>query len=120
MIDPKPPSPPTSLELQIALDPLLKRINQQIEDRFAHVKYEYVDVLFEFADTDVDVRTRLTPFDPESIDYHQVRADGPGVVYNDHSVNRRPWGKGYVTLRCSADMTQVRLMLVERKEGGRG
>lgn len=105
-----------SLDTQIDLDPVLKRMQQIVQDRSPHVDYEYVDVQFGTADTDKEVLTRLQPRNPNSIDYQQVRSDVAGITYHDHTPGRRPWGKGYIIVRNSAADANVRLLLIERKE----
>lgn len=103
-----------SLDIDLKQSPHLNRLERKLQDQFPHVAYQYVDVLFSASDTDTDVATTLTPIDSEAIDYYQVRADRPCQVYSDHSSTRRPWGKGYVILRCS-EAAQVRVLLIERK-----
>lgn len=79
------------------------------------VDFEYVDVTFDGADTDKDIRTRLRPANPDNIDYYITRKDRACDVYHDQSGTRKAWGTGYVILRCSAASATVRLLLLVRR-----
>lgn len=85
-------------------------------------QYQYVDVTFNsVADTDTDISHTLKVTDPEEVDWEVVRwsfssAPGGGViVYKDSSATRRPWGVGYITLRCNIDSAQATLRLSARR-----
>lgn len=96
----------------------LKRLVQRIHSLSPHASFEFVDVTFgDTANSDVEVATVLRPPNPEGIDYYVVRADRPCSIYNDHSVDRRPWGRGYITVRCDVAGATVRLLLIEKKPG---
>lgn len=77
--------------------------------------FEYVDVTFAGADTDYDIPHKLTPPTLESIDYQVVRKSQACDVYNDMSGTRRPWGIGYITLRCTVANAVVTLLLTVRR-----
>jgi hypothetical protein len=80
--------------------------------------FEYVDVVFNaVADTDTDIRHSLSPGNPEDIDWEVVQwrftsfPGGGAIVYKDIGATRRPWGDGYVILRCNIDSAQATLRL---------
>lgn len=84
--------------------------------------YQYVDVTFNaVADADTDIRHSLRTDDPEAIDWEVVqwRFDAPPgggvVVYKDVSATRRPWGRGYVILRCNLASVAATLRLSIRR-----
>lgn len=80
-----------------------------------YTSFEYVDVTFAGANTDYDVVHHLSPPIPESIDYQVVRKSQACDVYNDTSGTRRPWGSGYITLRCTVANAVVTLLLTVRR-----
>lgn len=76
-------------------------------------RYEFVDVTFETADTDVDVVHTLRPADPETVRWIVVHMDGDAYAYRDDSASRRAWTRGYITLRASAACTARLLLFLE-------
>ncbi|HYE17350.1 MAG TPA: hypothetical protein VEA69_02840 [Tepidisphaeraceae bacterium] len=88
-----------------------------------YAQYEYVDVVFNaVADTDTDIKHSLSPPTPEDIDYQVVNWEydaaptAAPVVYRDSSATRRPWGAGYIVLRCNEDAVRATLLLTVRPE----
>lgn len=89
----------------------LEQLKQDILSGLPYVAFEYVDVIFGGADTDLDIRHGLRPANPENIHYEVIKTDRSTVIYNDQSGTRRPWGAGYVILRSSAASAVVTLRL---------
>jgi hypothetical protein len=91
------------------------RSNEQLERRHLESvpfsRFQYVDVVFGDADTDVVVEHQLQTTDPEAVNYEVVRADRAGFVYHDQTASRRLWGTGFVLLRSSVADLSVRLRL---------
>lgn len=79
-------------------------------------RYEYVDVTFGDAHTDLDIRTALTPDNPEDIHYEVVLRDRPGVVYHDTTADRKPWNKGLILVRSSVTGMRARILLTIKRD----
>ena len=73
--------------------------------------FQYIDVTFGTANTDVLVEHLLLPTDPEDVNYEVVRADRATSIYHNQAAGRKPWGRGYVVLRSSVADAVVRLRL---------
>lgn len=86
-----------------------------LEERFQAstptTRYEYVDVFFETADTDVVVRHQLRPQYPDTVNYEVVQATAPTTIYHDGSVERREWTSDTVLLRSNVSNVRVRIRL---------
>ena len=83
--------------------------------------FEYVDVVFNAtANVDTDIRHSLSPDNPEEIDWEVVQwrfASAPAggvIVYKHTGAGRRPWGEGYITLRCNIASARATLRLSVR------
>jgi hypothetical protein len=73
--------------------------------------FEFVDVKFGAADTDVLIEHSLPTDRPEDVRWETVAIDKAGVVYRDGAAARRSWKDGYLLLRCSAANATARLRL---------
>jgi hypothetical protein len=73
--------------------------------------FEFVDVEFGLANTDVLIEHSLPTDRPEDVRWETIAIDKAGVVYRDGTATRRPWKDGYLLLRCSAADATVRLRL---------
>ncbi len=75
-------------------------------------QWEIVDVTFPSTpDTDYKIRHNLTPPSNEQIEYTVLRQSTPGVVYEDRSPSRVPWGEKFIVLRSDVSSWHGRLML---------
>jgi hypothetical protein len=81
--------------------PLDNQTQLHIDRRVSAAEFEIVTVTFPTADTDVEIQTKLTPSDPEGIDFQVIKANGPPLVYMDTSPSRVKWSKGIIRLRSS-------------------
>lgn len=107
-----------------------------IQDKTGHKlpfgQYEYVDVTFQRENTDTIIPyTRLVVDDPEEIRYLDIRQEArlyygadeydlpPTIptIYRLQNKARKPWGPGYIVLRCNVPTYTTRLLLfTERNE----
>lgn len=106
------------LDVTINQDDVLGHLDDSIRDSIPYVGHQYVTVRFTTADTDLDISHSLKGKDPEAVAYHVVRADRPCNVYQDLSSSRRPWGTGFIILRCSTANATVRILLISEKSAG--
>ena len=74
-------------------------------------QFEYQQVVFAVANTDVAVRHNLKPTTPGQVGYIVVQQSVAGSVYQDATATRRAWAAETIYLRASAAMT-VQLLLV--------
>jgi hypothetical protein len=81
-----------------------------LRERSPHAQYEVVEVVFNAADVDLEVRHKLQPITPEHIDYIVMRQYQPAIVYQDASVTRKTWKPGIIYLR--SDTTGARVVLL--------
>lgn len=93
----------------------LSQLRENFISSTPFVDFEYVDVTFNTANADTDIRHNLHPDNPEDIDYYLVRSDRSCNVYNDNTGSRKAWGKGYVILRCTTASATVRLLLMVKR-----
>lgn len=94
----------------------LSQIKREFLAATPFTDFEFVDVTFPVgANTDKDIRTTLTPDDPNNIDYLVIRADRACAVYHDQSGTRRVWQRGYVVLRCNTANAVCTIMLFIRR-----
>lgn len=77
-------------------------------------QYEYVEVVFELANADKIIPHTLTPNTPKEIDYVVMGKSTACDVYHDVGLDARPWGRGYVVLRCTQAGAAVTLLLTTR------
>ena len=82
--------------------------------RLPFARFQFVDVTFDATDTDQYIEHTLKTRKDEAVRYLVVATDKSGVVYNDESVSRRPWGDGYIILRCATTSTARLLLFVEQ------
>lgn len=86
----------------------LDRLQQDFRKAVPSIAFEYVTVTFAgTANLDTIVTTNLRPANPEDIlykvvdwQYFAAPASTP-LVYKDTSSTRKPWGQGYIVLRCN-------------------
>lgn len=71
------------------------------ENRLPTARYQYVNVRFDTANQDMDIRHNLNPVDPESIIYTVVKSSSPTTIYEDRSASRLPWQRTHIWLRSS-------------------
>lgn len=97
----------------------LKALAQQIAKAVPTTQFEYVDVTFNgTAHGDTEIRHSLSVKDPEQVRVIPVEWRFPSLpvdtpfVYKDTSSSRRPWGLGYLILRCNLANAQARLLLI--------
>lgn len=103
------------MELQIALNPALADFFRQFEQSSPAILYQYVDVTFGSANTDLDIRHSIATAQPDNINYQLVRADRATSLYHDQSATRKPWAEGYVILRSSAANAVCRILLTVKR-----
>lgn len=100
----------------------LKRI-QELEQlsklRDAFGEFQFKDVIFNtVAGADTEITHNLSPADPELVraipvmwEFITIPVDPP-YIYRPGQSNRRPWGPGYIILRCNIASAVVRMLLV--------
>jgi hypothetical protein len=86
------------------------------EDRLPVQKWQYVTVIFDTPDQDVDIKHRLNPVDAESVMYKVVRLSGPAVIYQDLAPGRKPWERTHIFLRASQPVGAVILLFLPNEE----
>lgn len=91
------------------------QVRQLLFSGLPYSDFQYVTVTFGTSGTDTDIRHTLTPRTVDGVDYHIVRADRACAIYHDQSGTRKPWGTGYVILRCSVSSAVVTLLLTVRQ-----
>ncbi len=91
------------------------RLREDFEHASPFTQFEYVPITFLAADTDLDIRHHLTPPTPEQVDYQLVRTDRATTLYHDTSGTRRPWGKGFMTLRSSTANAVTTILVTVRR-----
>lgn len=96
----------------------LQRSLQGVAKGQPHGHYAYVDVEFDTANQDVDIRHALRPTNPEGVRYAVIRQSGGAVVYQDLSGTRKAWRDGLIYLRATAATTARILLWVEPEETG--
>jgi hypothetical protein len=82
-------------------------------------QYEFVDVTFNStANGDTEVKHSLVISDPEAVrvipvtwSFASTPLESPYIWRNSAST-RRPWGQGYIILRCNLASAQARILLV--------
>lgn len=103
------------MDLRLALDPAIADFFRQFEQSSPHILFQYLDVTFGSADTDLDIRHSISTARPDDIDYLLVRSDRATSIYHDQSSTRKAWGKGYVILRSSAANANCKILLTVRR-----
>ena len=88
----------------------------RLKEHLPTAQYQFVNVTFTAAHTDVDIPHGLKPPDPEQVDYTVVRSAQPGVVYHDLSGDRVGWRQGVIRLRSSVAGARVTLLLTVSHE----
>jgi hypothetical protein len=109
------PSGPSKMEFTAAIRELSGAINRGVP----FGQYEFVDVTFNStANGDTEVKHSLILGDPEAVriipvswNFSSTPADPP-YVWRNIASTRRPWGEGYVILKCNIASAQARLLLV--------
>jgi hypothetical protein len=84
---------------------------QQLDKRTPAVEYELVDVTFDSADTDVEIKTGLRPLNPEALHVQVLNASGPPLIYRDTSASRVKWSAGLIRLRSAIAGLKATLLL---------
>lgn len=103
------------MALERSSDFEVRHFVQDFNKSLPFVNFQYLDVTFGSADTDMDIKHNLNPKNPEDVRYLVVNADRATQIFNDQSASRKPWGQGYVILQSSTANAVVRLLLfVER------
>jgi hypothetical protein len=117
----------TSFELgKVVKDPALLKLLRRLENDFLKsapvTQYEYKTVTFNStANANTDIVHSLRPENPEDVDYQVVSwefTSAPGtapIVYKDTSASRRPWGDGYIVLKCNVASATATLLLSIRR-----
>jgi hypothetical protein len=97
----------------------LKALAQQMAKAVPSTQFQYVDVTFNStAHGDTEIRHSLSLRDPEQVRAIPVEWRFPSLpveapcIYKDTSASRRPWGQGYLILRCNLAGAQARLLLL--------
>lgn len=75
--------------------------------------FQFIEVSFGAADTDLDIPHTLAPLDPESLGYLVLKADRATSIYHDQTGTRRPWTRDYIVLRSSTANAVITLLLVK-------
>jgi GH25 family lysozyme M1 (1,4-beta-N-acetylmuramidase) len=82
-------------------------------------QYEFVDVTFNStAHGDTEVKHSLILSDPEAVRVIPVEWKfastpvDPPYIWRNSASTRRPWGTGYIILRCNLSSAQGRLLLI--------
>lgn len=88
---------------------------QDLRDATPTVDFQYIEVTFSDADTDMDIRHSLDAPNPDDIQYQVVRADRATALYHDTSATRRTWTRDYIVLRSSAADAVIRLLLTVKR-----
>jgi hypothetical protein len=86
------------------------------ENRLPVARYQYVNVLFEKADHDVDIRHNLNPVNPETVRYKVCRLTSGASIYQDQTPNRKPWQRTHIWLRASVPTAARILLFLEPAE----
>jgi hypothetical protein len=88
----------------------------RIRDSFG--QFEYKDVVFNgTAGSDTEISHSLDAADPEKVRAIPVMWEfittpvEPPYIYRSGASNRRPWGPGYIILRCNVANAVVRMLL---------
>lgn len=103
------------MELQIALNPALADFFRQFEAATPATNFQYVEVTFGSANTDLDIRHSLRAVAPDDIQYQVMRTDRATSIYNDESATRKVWTSDYVILRSSVANAAVRILLTAKR-----
>lgn len=103
------------MELQIALSPALADFFRQFESSSPFTNFQFVDVTFGSANTDLDIRHGLRVASPDDLNYILVKSDRATIIYNDQSASRKVWGDNYVILRSSAANANCRILLTSKR-----
>lgn len=97
----------------------LKALAQQMSKAVPSTQFEYVDVTFNgTSHGDTEIRHALSVKNPEEVRAIPVEWRCPSLplespfIYKDTSASRRPWGVGYIILRCNVASAQARLLLI--------
>ncbi len=103
------------MDLRLALDPAIADFFRQFVQASPYFSFEYVEVTFGAANTDLDIRHGIATASPDNIQYTLVRADRATSIYNDQSATRKPWNDGYVILRSSVANANCRILLTVKR-----
>ncbi len=85
--------------------------NSDLSRRVESTNWQIVDVTFTTANVDVDIAHRLSPSDPEQLDYLVLDCNGPPLVYRDTSPSRNKWVAGVIRLRSGIAGLKARIKL---------
>ncbi len=81
-------------------------------------QYQVVDVEFpSTADSDLIVRHGLDVKNPYDVQFTVLKQYQPGSVYEDDTIDKRPWQLGYVVLRSDTASWRGRLLLSVLRAG---
>jgi hypothetical protein len=86
-------------------------IGERANTAHAYAHVQYVDVVFDLADTETPVKHGMKTSDSDNIRYEIVRKDCACDVYEDFSPNRRAWKPNVIYLKCNTAGARVRLKL---------
>jgi len=98
----------------------LEATRESFEQYHPHGRFEFVDVEFIAANTDVTIPyTKFRPLDPNDIRWLDVSltavnvggVDTLPVLYKSALPSRKLWARGYIVLRCSVAGYSTRLYL---------
>lgn len=90
-----------------------QQFDTEIVKGVAFDAFQFIEVTFGAADTDLDIPHTLAPVDPESLGYIVLRADRATSIYHDQSGTRRPWTRDYIVLRSGTADAVVTLLIVK-------
>jgi hypothetical protein len=80
------------------------------ENRLPVARYQYVNVTFEEANRDYEIKHRLAPVNAEDVRYKICRLSSGASIYQDLTPDRKPWQRGHIFLRSSVP-TAARILL---------
>lgn len=92
----------------------IRQLQTSLDRRAPAGQYQYVDMVFELADTDTPIPHQLRASPYADIMYEVVKASAACVVYEDMSPTRQDWNESFIYLRCDTAGTTVRLLLTTR------
>lgn len=96
----------------------IKELELITKVRDAFGQFEFKDVVFNAtAGADTEISHSLDAADPEKVRFIPVMWEfltlpaDPPYIYRSGAANRRPWGAGYIILRCNVASAVVRMLL---------
>lgn len=112
--------------LKDASDTQIKELTKQVKElegvdrkRDAFGEFQFKDVIFNgTAHADTEISHDLRPATPDGIRIIPVTWEfltlpvDPPYIYRNMASNARPWGEGYIILRCNLASAAVRMLLI--------